>query len=60
MFDIWQTEGDEFPTGQYELPAGDGPDGALAQLTAWLEREGWTVREEQPQAGKVTPSTASA
>jgi len=45
VFDISQTDGDPIPTSQYPLPTGDGPDGALDQLTGWLQAEGWTLRE---------------
>jgi len=45
VFDISQTDGDPIPTSQYQLPTGDGPDGALDQLTDWLQAEGWTLRE---------------
>jgi antirestriction protein ArdC len=45
VFDIAQTDGDPIPTGEYQLPTGDGPDGALDQLTSWLKAEGWTLRE---------------
>ena len=50
VFDISQTDGDPSPTDPYQLPTGDGPDGALGQLAGWLEREGWTLRE-LPLAG---------
>jgi antirestriction protein ArdC len=50
VFDISQTDGDPIPTGGYQLPTGDGPLGALDQLTGWLESEGWTLRQV-PLAG---------
>ena len=50
VFDISQTDGDPIPADAYQLPAGDGPDGALDQLTAWLTGEGWTLRQ-LPLAG---------
>ena len=50
VFDISQTDGDPIPADPYQLPTGDGPDGALDQLTAWLEAEGWTLRQ-LPLAG---------
>lgn len=45
VFDISQTEGEPVPADNYQLPTGDGPDGALDELAAWLTREGWTLRE---------------
>jgi antirestriction protein ArdC len=50
VFDISQTDGEQIPTGSYQLPTGAGPDGALDQLVAWLQSEGWTLREV-PLAG---------
>jgi antirestriction protein ArdC len=50
VFDISQTDGDAIPTGGYQLPTGDGPLGALDQLTGWLESDGWTLRQV-PLAG---------
>ena len=50
VFDISQTDGDPIPSDSYQLPTGDGPDGALDQLTGWLQSEGWTLREV-PLAG---------
>ena len=44
VFDISQTDGDPVPADRYQLPSGDGPDGALDRLTAWLTGEGWTLR----------------
>jgi hypothetical protein len=45
VFDLSQTDGEPIATDSYQLPAGDGPDGALDQLTAWLIAEGWTAGE---------------
>lgn len=45
VFDISQTDGEPVPSNAYELPTGEGPAGMLARLEAWLEGEGWTVRE---------------
>jgi antirestriction protein ArdC len=45
VFDIAQTDGDPIPSGSYRLPTGDGPEGALEQLTSWLQADGWTLRE---------------
>jgi antirestriction protein ArdC len=50
VFDISQTDGDPVPDELYRLPAGDGPDGALDELSEWLSGEGWTLRE-LPLAG---------
>jgi antirestriction protein ArdC len=50
VFDISQTDGDPVPADAYQLPTGDGPDGALDRLTAWLTAEGWTLRQ-LPLAG---------
>jgi uncharacterized protein DUF955 len=38
------------PADPYRLPTGDGPDGALDELTSWLEGEGWKLRQ-LPMAG---------
>jgi N-terminal domain of anti-restriction factor ArdC len=46
VFDVSQTEGDDVPSDRYELPDGDGPDGALPRLIDWLEGEGWELREQ--------------
>jgi antirestriction protein ArdC len=50
VFDISQTDGDPIPADPYHLPSGEGPDGGLDQLQAWLTGEGWTLRE-LPLAG---------
>jgi hypothetical protein len=50
VFDLSQTDGDPIPTDSYQLPTGDGPAGALDQLTAWLTAEDWTL-QEKPLAG---------
>jgi antirestriction protein ArdC len=50
VFDLSQTDGDPIPTDAYQLPTGDGPIGALDQLTTWLTAEGWTLTEK-PLAG---------
>jgi antirestriction protein ArdC len=50
VFDISQTDGDPIRTSQYQLPSGDGPDGALDQLIGLLQAEGWNLRE-LPLAG---------
>ncbi len=45
VFDISQTDGEPVPTNAYQLPSGEGPTGMLDRLTAWLQAEGWTVRQ---------------
>ena len=50
VFDLSQTDGDPTPTDTYQLPTGDGPAGALDQLTASLTAEGWAITEK-PLAG---------
>jgi DNA-binding transcriptional ArsR family regulator len=49
--DISQTDSDPIPTDSYQLPAGDGPDGALDQLGTWLTAEGWTLLEKSLAGG---------
>ena len=46
VFDVSQTEGDPVPDDRYQLPAGDGPVGALQLVAGWLAAQGWTLREE--------------
>lgn len=52
VFDVSQTDGDPIPDTNYHLPTGDGPDGALDRLTAWLQAEGWTLAS-LPLAGAM-------
>jgi antirestriction factor ArdC-like protein len=53
VFDISQTEGDDVPGDCYQLPDGDGPDGALPRLIGWLEGRGLgTLRASASWAGR--------
>jgi antirestriction protein ArdC len=52
VFDISQTDGERVPSTTYALPTGEGPAGMLDRLSAWLQDQGWTLRE-LPLAGMM-------
>ena len=45
VFDVSQTDGEPVPSTTYALPTGEGPAGMLERLSAWLQSEGWTLRQ---------------
>lgn len=46
VFDVSQTEGDDLPSGGFQVPEGDDGAGIWGLFTEWLTREGWTVELE--------------
>lgn len=52
VFDISQTEGDDLPTAEWDRPLQETPpDGYISDLTAAVEREGYTVVYEKSAGG---------